>query len=152
MSEHAEQPMPTPGRGETSVQALVRADLVAREAVGIERYGRALQPYNGRNALRDLYEEQLDGACYTRQLLAEQELEFTVAAENAQVRADNQRLADLVRALRSTLTQISVVMGAAATLGADAATIAEIREAVGSALLYGQAPPDIAQRYPARDV
>lgn len=56
-----------------SVQELVRRDLVIREEVGIERYGTALYPNNGRDALRDAYEEALDLACYLRQAMLERE-------------------------------------------------------------------------------
>ncbi|GLZ34863.1 hypothetical protein Lesp02_70500 [Lentzea sp. NBRC 105346] len=68
-----EQPMPTPN-GHPSIQSLVRADLEAREQVGIQRYGTALQPHNGRDALRDLYEELLDGACYVKQKMVEESI------------------------------------------------------------------------------
>lgn len=71
MTEHVEQPMPTPN-AHPSIQSLVRADLEAREQVGISRYGTALQPHNGRDALRDLYEELLDGACYVKQKMVEE--------------------------------------------------------------------------------
>ena len=77
-----EQPMPT-RNGYVSIQSLVRselhgpayarvrADLEARELVGIERYGTPLQPFNGRDALRDAYEEALDLACYLKQAIVE---------------------------------------------------------------------------------
>lgn len=69
---HIEQPMPTPnGRG--SIQALVRHDLTERERAGLQRYGTPLQAFNGRDALRDAYEEALDLACYLRQAIAEWE-------------------------------------------------------------------------------
>jgi hypothetical protein len=69
---HVEQPMPVPNdRG--SIQALVRHDLDARERVGVARYGTPLQAFNGRDALRDAYEEVLDLACYLRQEIAERE-------------------------------------------------------------------------------
>lgn len=67
-----EQDQPTPNNG-PSVQDLVADDVLARRDVGIERYGTALQPHNGRNALKDAYEEALDLACYLRQLLEEQQ-------------------------------------------------------------------------------
>ncbi len=54
-----------------SIQALVRADLEKREELGIERYGTSLRPHNGRDALRDAYEEALDLACYLKQCLIE---------------------------------------------------------------------------------
>lgn len=66
----AEQPMPTPNDG-PSVQSMVRADLEVRERIGRERYGTALQPHNGRDALRDAYEEAMDLTCYLRQEIEE---------------------------------------------------------------------------------
>lgn len=48
---------------------LVIQDLLARKAVGIQRYGQGLQPFNGRDTLRDMYEETLDMAAYFRALL-----------------------------------------------------------------------------------
>ena len=68
----AEQPMPIPN-GRPSVQGLVRADLEERERVGVQRYGTPLQAHNGRDALRDAYEEALDLACYLRQAIEERE-------------------------------------------------------------------------------
>jgi hypothetical protein len=66
----AEQPMPTPN-DRPSIQGLVRHDLEQREHVGIQRYGTPLQAHNGRDALRDAYEEALDLACYLRQAIEE---------------------------------------------------------------------------------
>jgi hypothetical protein len=71
-SQHTEQAMPTPNN-RPSVQSLVRADLDEREQVGIQRYGTPLQAFNGRDALRDAYEEALDLACYLRQAMAERD-------------------------------------------------------------------------------
>jgi hypothetical protein len=65
------QPPPVPHAGVPSIQAAVRADLEARERLGIERYGTPLQPHNGRSALLDAYEEALDLACYLKQALIE---------------------------------------------------------------------------------
>lgn len=56
-----------------AVQDLVLADIEARKALGIQRYGTLLQPFNGRDGLRDLYEELLDAAIYARQLLYERD-------------------------------------------------------------------------------
>lgn len=72
MTAPTEQPRPVPN-GSPSVQGMVIDDLTVRLRVGIQRYGTALQPFNGRDALRDLYEELLDAACYTRQLIAERD-------------------------------------------------------------------------------
>lgn len=72
MTEHHEQAMPT-RNDHVSIQSLVRADLDAREQVGISRYGTALQPHNGRDALRDAYEEAMDLTCYLRQAIEERD-------------------------------------------------------------------------------
>jgi hypothetical protein len=72
MTAHVEQPAPVPN-DRVDVQTLVIADIEARRDVGIDRYGTALQPHNGRDGLRDLYEELLDAACYVRQLIAERD-------------------------------------------------------------------------------
>jgi hypothetical protein len=55
------------------VQDMVVADIIARKAVGKERYGTYLQPFNGRNTLMDAYQEALDLAIYLRSMLYEQE-------------------------------------------------------------------------------
>ncbi len=64
-----------------SIQAMVRADLVERERLGIERYGTALYPHNGRRALQDAYEEALDLAQYLKQALVEQSTPGAAGAE-----------------------------------------------------------------------
>lgn len=46
-------------------------DLAQRDAIGIRKYGTRLQAGNGRDALRDAYEEALDLAIYLRQVLQE---------------------------------------------------------------------------------
>lgn len=50
---------------------LVIADLRARAAEGLRRYGTPLQAHNGRDALLDAYEEALDLCAYLRQALEE---------------------------------------------------------------------------------
>lgn len=66
-----DHPNPTHQPGVPSIQSAVRQDLKDREHLGVERYGTPLQPHNGRNALRDAYEECLDLACYLKQVLIE---------------------------------------------------------------------------------
>jgi hypothetical protein len=66
-----DQPSPVPREGAPSVLALVRADLVAREQIGIERYGTTLNPHNGRDGIVDAYQEILDAAAYMRQVIEE---------------------------------------------------------------------------------
>ena len=75
------QPVPNDGR---AVWDLVREDAArrwtlldaamhARDCLGRQRYGVPLTPHNGRDTLRDLYEELLDAAVYTRTLLYERD-------------------------------------------------------------------------------
>lgn len=60
---------PLPG-GDIVITTLVR-DIIARAEAGRIKYGRYLETNNGRDALLDLYQEQLDAAAYTCQLLME---------------------------------------------------------------------------------
>ena len=66
-----DQPLPIPN-DEPDIQSQVIADIEARRELGIKRYGSALQPFNGRDALRDAYEESLDQTMYLKQALVEQ--------------------------------------------------------------------------------
>ena len=50
----------------------VVADMRARHELGIARYGRALQPFNGRDALVDLYQELLDALVYSQTVYSEE--------------------------------------------------------------------------------
>jgi hypothetical protein len=67
-----DQPIPIVNESE-SIQGMVISDLEARTQVGIQRYGTALQPFNGRDALRDAYEEALDLAVYLKQCIVERD-------------------------------------------------------------------------------
>ena len=64
-----------------SVGEAVIADLRARKHVGIERYGVALQAFNGRDMGLDAYEEALDLAVYLRGELAESPGDLNIAAD-----------------------------------------------------------------------
>lgn len=66
---------PAPEYEETqpAVWDLVMADFAARDKMGRQKYGTPLQPFNGRNALRDMYEEMQDMIVYARQRLTEEE-------------------------------------------------------------------------------
>lgn len=70
---HREQEMPIKN-GLPCIQDMVIADMEKRKAIGLQRYGTLLQPFNGRDALRDLYEELLDAAQYVRQEIEEREI------------------------------------------------------------------------------
>ena len=67
-----DQPLPA-RNASRDIQSMVINDVTARREVGIKRYGTVLQAHNGRNALRDAYEEALDLACYLKQALVERE-------------------------------------------------------------------------------
>jgi hypothetical protein len=67
-----EQPLPTPNTYPI-IQDLVMADMAKRLDLGVIRYGTGLQPFNGRDPLRDLYEELLDACNYVRQLMYERD-------------------------------------------------------------------------------
>ena len=67
-----EQPPPVPN-DRPRVRDLVQADLDERYQEGLRRYGVPLQPHNGRDALRDAYEEILDAAFYIRQAIYERD-------------------------------------------------------------------------------
>jgi hypothetical protein len=67
-----DQPLPTQNDG-PCVQDLVIADIEQRKVVGLQRYGTLLQPHNGRDALRDAYEEAIDLCQYLRQAIEERD-------------------------------------------------------------------------------
>lgn len=67
-----DQPLPVEGLS-PPIHDLCAQDIQARKQLGIKRYGRALQAGNGRDGLRDAYEELLDACAYLRQLLWERD-------------------------------------------------------------------------------
>lgn len=75
-----DQPLPTTN-DHPCIQDLVIADMDARKAVGLRRYGTTLQPFNGRDALRDAYEEALDLAVYLRQAIFERDEKVSKTTE-----------------------------------------------------------------------
>lgn len=66
------EPPPTHNERE-SVHDLVIKDIEGRKDFGRKKYGTFLQAYNGRDSLKDAYEEALDLCCYLRQALEERE-------------------------------------------------------------------------------
>ena len=67
-----DQEMPVPNDLPSMHDAAVEA-IQARKALGVSRYGVALQPANGRNAIQDLAEEVVDAAVYAAQVVWEQD-------------------------------------------------------------------------------
>ena len=52
---------------------LVLEDIEERVKMGTKKYGTPLQPFNGRSALRDAYQEAMDLIFYLRQMIYEDE-------------------------------------------------------------------------------
>lgn len=69
---YVRQAMPI-GNDHPVIHNLVQKDLEDRLRVGIETYGQPLQPFNGRDALIDAYQEVLDLAVYLRQTIYERD-------------------------------------------------------------------------------
>lgn len=67
-----DQPLPVVNDRQ-DIQSMVIEDIQARREVGISRYGTALQPFNGRDPLQDLYEELMDALMYTKQVMVERD-------------------------------------------------------------------------------
>lgn len=66
------EPPPTPNNT-TPIWELVMKDMHNRNEFGKSKYGTPLQAHNGRNALKDAYEEVLDLAVYLKQKLVEEQ-------------------------------------------------------------------------------
>jgi hypothetical protein len=67
------EPDPIPNN-QVAVWELVIADMQKRDEMGREKYGTPLQPFNGRDALWDAYQEALDLVVYLRQAIFEREV------------------------------------------------------------------------------
>lgn len=52
---------------------LVIFDMAERDELGNRKYGTRLQPHNGRDALKDVYQEALDLCVYLRQAIYERD-------------------------------------------------------------------------------
>jgi hypothetical protein len=55
------------------ITALVHADLEARTQQGLASYGKPFESHDGRDSLRDVYEEALDMVQYLRKALYERD-------------------------------------------------------------------------------
>jgi hypothetical protein len=86
LSSLTDQPLPTRSPRSVDVAPLVIQDIEARIRRGIETYGQPLRTHNGRDALWDAYEEQIDGALYLRQAIEEiKDLRAEIAALRAEL-------------------------------------------------------------------
>lgn len=52
---------------------LVMADMRERDEMGARKHGTRLQPFNGRDGLKDAYQEALDFAVYLRKEIYERD-------------------------------------------------------------------------------
>lgn len=59
----------------------IETDLLERRALGLRRYGSLLQPGNGRDPLRDAYEEVVDLVAYFKQLIMARDEAVTLLVE-----------------------------------------------------------------------
>lgn len=74
---------------------LVFADMQERDLMGEKKHGVRLQPHNGRDVLKDAYQEALDLVAYLRQAIYERDDSTDIATleqENRQMRARMERL------------------------------------------------------------
>ena len=70
----ASTPEPAPvANAQPAVWPLVMVDMAERDKFGREKYGTPLQPHNGRDALKDAYQEALDLAVYLRTAIYERD-------------------------------------------------------------------------------
>lgn len=69
------QPAPIPRPELPAIHDLVIADLGERKDYGYRKYAVTLTARNGRDPLKDAYEEALDLCCYLRQAIEEHEPE-----------------------------------------------------------------------------
>lgn len=96
---------PRPMRNDqTPVLDLVIGDMRQRDEMGRAKYGTPLQPFNGRNAAVDAYQEVLDLAVYLRQLIAEWSLYRNVAIAARKYMDDKSEQS--FRFLKQTLEEI----------------------------------------------
>lgn len=72
MSLNNPEPAPQKNLG-PAIWELVIRDMAQRDLVGRKKYGTPLQPFNGRDALIDAYQEVLDLCVYLRQVIYERD-------------------------------------------------------------------------------
>lgn len=73
MSSYNEYEPDPKKNSQPAIWDLVLEDIKERDKIGQERYGTRLQPFNGRDALVDAYQEALDLVVYLRQAIYERD-------------------------------------------------------------------------------
>ena len=71
-SPNTQEPQPI-RNNQPAVWDLVLADIKERDQIGANKYGIRLQPFNGRDVLKDAYQEALDLVVYLRQAIYERD-------------------------------------------------------------------------------
>ena len=66
------QPAPTPNQHKAAWDLVIQ-DMRDRDRFGLEKYSTRLQPFNGRDALIDAYQEALDLVVYLRTAIYERD-------------------------------------------------------------------------------
>ena len=66
-----DQPLPTPTADPVGMHDLLIGHITARKDMGLNKYNTLLQTFNGRDGLRDAFEELLDLLVYLQQLMIE---------------------------------------------------------------------------------
>lgn len=103
-----EQPAPTPNDNPSLWDAVIE-DMRQRDQLGRARYGTPVQVNNGRDSLRDLYEELLDAVVYCRQVMEENpdhEDGLKLAAENAAARIQVRSQRQCINQLEADLNDV----------------------------------------------
>lgn len=103
----SDQPLPGPGHvpihqvvidnldawvADEAARAVIRDGLAARRELGVSKYGRPLESHNGRDALRDCWEETLDALVYA-----------------VQMGREGERAGDVIRSLVSVAARLAVM-------------------------------------------
>lgn len=58
-------------------------DIHRRDQTGLKKYGTRLQPFNGRNATQDAYEEQTDAVVYLRSAIFEHDVKHLIQTQES---------------------------------------------------------------------
>jgi septal ring factor EnvC (AmiA/AmiB activator) len=101
-----DQALPKPGEGDIllTLAREIPMALLERRRVGIKRYSRPLQAFNGRSANRDLREELLDALAYSEQEAVERaKLEEDLAKARADLDSHVEALDTRIATLKAEL-------------------------------------------------
>jgi len=81
----------------------ISREMPARMSLGRHRYGTLLQPFNGRNFMRDAFDELLDLSVYLEGINAEREAMMDLLYDVATAVADERDITDLARSAQILL-------------------------------------------------